>query len=207
MVGLKTRLAAACLAASVAGACATRPAVEAEPARNKSTDAQAVQRQPAPRTQAAPAPAPSPAPASSPAPIPPAPARAAAETPALPETAANKPAAASTAQQLAVLRVEAGALVTRVNGDPRLACTNPDCRIPLPPGTHRFTVGYKEAVTRAGTGVTYASLRSREIEVTLEPGHTYSVSAAGKSTPRWWIAVEDETASKIVYDDREARPE
>ena len=109
-------------------------------------------------------------------------------------------------EELAVLRVQAGALITQVNGDPKLHCTRPDCSIPLPPGTHRFTVGYKDTATRAGSTVTYASMYPRVVEVTLEPGHHYSVTAAGRYSQRWWIAIEDQTAKKTVYDDRQ-KPE
>lgn len=115
--------------------------------------------------------------------------------------APNAPPA--TAREVAILRVEAGALVTRINDDPKLACMQPECSIPLPPGTHRFTVGYKDTETRGGSRVTYASMHSREIELTLEPGHTYSLTASGRYTPKWWIAVEDRTANKTVYNDRE----
>lgn len=101
--------------------------------------------------------------------------------------------------------MEAGALVTQVNGDRQLTCTKPGCDIALPPGTHKFTVGYKDTETRAGSRVTFASMHSREIEVTLEPGHTYSLTASGRYTPKWWIAVEDQTANKVVYNDREKR--
>lgn len=118
----------------------------------------------------------------------------------------TEPAFLSTARRLATLRVEAGALVTQVNGDRQLSCTKPGCDITLPPGTHRFTVGYKDTETRAGSRVTFASMHSREIEVTLEPGHTYSLTASGRYTPKWWIAVQDETANKVVYNDRE-KPE
>ena len=135
--------------------------------------------------------------------------------PAAPATAAapvqdavrTEPVAAPSAErQLAILRVEAGALVTRVNGDRQLACTKPECKISLPPGTHTFTVGYKDTETRAGSRVTFASMHSRDIEVTLEPGHSYSLTASGRYAPRWWIAVEDTTAKKTVYNDRQ-RPE
>lgn len=118
---------------------------------------------------------------------------------------APAPPPAST-HELALLRVEAGALVTRINGDPKLGCTQPECRIALPPGTHQVTVGYKDTETRAGSRVTFASMHARVIELTLEPGHTYSLTASGRYAPKWWIAVEDHTANKTVYNDRE-RPQ
>jgi hypothetical protein len=106
-------------------------------------------------------------------------------------------------EELAVLVVKSGALITQVNGDPKIRCTRPDCRIPLPPGTHRFTVGYRDTETRAGSTVTYASMYPRVIELKLEPGHQYSVTAAGRYSQKWWVEVEDQTANKTVYDDRQ----
>jgi hypothetical protein len=122
----------------------------------------------------------------------PAPARA-------PVAAAPKPIAP---ESLALLRVEAGALVTQVNGDPKLRCMQADCTIPLPPGKHRFTVGYKRTEMRAGSTVTFASMYPREIELTLEPGHRYRVSASGRYAHKWWVSIADDTANKVVYDDR-----
>lgn len=119
---------------------------------------------------------------------------------------AAQPLSSSSQKQLAVLRVEAGALVTQVNGDPKIRCTHPDCSIPLQPGTHSFTVGYRDTATRAGSKVTYASMYPRVIEVTLEPGHRYTMTASGRYSEKWWIAVEDQTTNKIVYSDRE-KPE
>lgn len=122
-------------------------------------------------------------------------------TPA-PEASGQADAAAVARQKLAVLRVQAGALITQVNGDPKIHCIRPDCTIPLPAGTHRFTVGYKDTATRAGSKVTYASMYPRVVEVTLKPGHHYSVTASGRYSHKWWIAIEDQTTKKVVYDDR-----
>lgn len=106
-------------------------------------------------------------------------------------------------EPLAVLRVEAGALITQVNGDPKVRCTRPDCRLPLAPGTHRITVLYQDTTVRAGSRVTYASMYPRVVELTLEPGHHYALTAAGRYSQKWWVSVEDQTTNKIVYDDRE----
>lgn len=117
--------------------------------------------------------------------------------------ASSGPTQGSTPQeQLAVLTVEAGALITQVNGDPKIRCTRPDCSIPLPPGTHRLTVGYRDTATRAGSTVTYASMYPRVIEITLKPGHRYSMTASGRHSEKWWIAIEDQTTNKVVYNDR-----
>jgi hypothetical protein len=105
-------------------------------------------------------------------------------------------------EPLAILRVEAGALVTQVNGDPKVRCTRPDCSIPLTPGTHRLTVLYRDTTVRAGSRVTYASMYPRVVEVTLKPGHHYSVTASGRYSQKWWIAIEDQTTNTVVYDDR-----
>lgn len=115
-------------------------------------------------------------------------------------------AAPTTEHAVAVLRVDAGALVTQVNGDAKLRCAHPDCRLPLPAGTHKITVTYKDTETRAGSTVTYASMHPRVIEVTLEPGHMYRLTASGRLSRNWWIAVEDYTANKTVYNDREKLP-
>jgi hypothetical protein len=106
-------------------------------------------------------------------------------------------------EELAVLIVKSGALITQVNGDPNIRCTRPDCRIPLPPGTHRFTVGYRDTETHGGSTVTYASMYPRVIELKLEPGHHYSVTAAGRYSQKWWVEVEDQTANRTVYNDRQ----
>lgn len=106
-------------------------------------------------------------------------------------------------EELAVLIVKSGALITQVNGDPNIRCTRPDCRIPLPPGTHRLTVNYRDTETRGGSRVTYASMYPRVIELKLEPGHHYSLTAAGRYSQKWWVEVEDQTANKTVYDDRQ----
>lgn len=125
------------------------------------------------------------------------------EQPASATNASTDGNAPSAREQLAVLRVQAGALITEVNGDPKLHCTRPDCTIPLTPGTHRLTVSYKDTTRRGGSTVTYASMYPRVIEVTLKPGHRYSVTASGRHSEKWWIAIEDQTANKMVYDDRE----
>lgn len=185
MVGRFATLAAICVAVAAIGGCATRPPVEAKSRPSKPAETRPAQSRPV-ETNNATAAVPATA---NPAPL-----------PAPPEGVPTP-----TARELAILRVEAGALVTRVNGDPKLACTQPDCSIPLPPGTHKFTVGYKDTETRAGSRVTYASMHARVIEVTLEPGHTYSLTASGRYAPKWWIAIEDQTANKTVYNDR-AKP-
>jgi len=105
--------------------------------------------------------------------------------------------------ELAVLVVNAGALITQVNGDTKLRCMQPDCKIPLPPGNHRVAVGYRDTATRSGSTVTYTSMFPRVVEITLEPGHRYSVTASGRYSQKWWIAIEDQTANKTVYNDRE----
>ncbi len=179
-----TKLAAVCMTlAATAAACATRSPIKTEPMTKR--PAQTLPAPGAPAAKHAPE-------TSSAIRIPTPDAKAPLETPAL-----------SPAQLVAVLRVEAGALVTQINGDPTLACTQPACKIALPPGTHTLTVGYKDTATRGGSRVTYASMHPRVIEVTLEPGHTYSLTASGRSTPKWWIAIEDRTANKIVYNDRD----
>lgn len=106
-------------------------------------------------------------------------------------------------EELAVLIVHSGALITQVNGDSSLRCMRPDCRIPLPPGMHRVAVKYRDTATRGGSTVTYASMYPRIVEINLEPGHRYSVTASGRYSHKWWISIEDQTANKTVYNDRE----
>jgi hypothetical protein len=106
-------------------------------------------------------------------------------------------------EELAVLVVHSGALITQVNGDSTLQCMRPDCRIPLPPGTHRVAVKYLATATRSGSTVTYASMYPRIVEISLEPGHRYSVTVSGRLSHKWWISIEDQTANKTVYDDRD----
>lgn len=106
-------------------------------------------------------------------------------------------------EELAVLIVHSGALITQVNGDSTLRCMRPDCRIPLPPGMHRVAVKYRDTATRGGSTVTYASMYPRIVEINLEPGHRYSVTASGRYSHKWWISIEDQTANKTVYNDRD----
>lgn len=109
----------------------------------------------------------------------------------------------SPSEELAVLVVHSGALITQVNGDSSLRCMQPDCRIPLPPGTHRVAVKYRDTATRGGSTVTYASMYPRIVEINLEPGHHYSVTASGRYSHKWWISIEDQTTNKTVYNDRD----
>lgn len=106
-------------------------------------------------------------------------------------------------EELAVLIVHSGALITQVNGDSTLRCMRPDCRISLPPGMHRVAVKYRDTATRGGSTVTYASMYPRIVEIDLEPGHHYSVTASGRYSHKWWISIEDQTANKTVYNDRD----
>jgi hypothetical protein len=115
----------------------------------------------------------------------------------------ERPATPTPPEELAVLVVHSGALITQVNGDSTLRCMRPDCRISLPPGMHRVAVKYRDTATRGGSTVTYASMYPRIVEIDLEPGHRYSVTASGRYSHKWWISIEDQTANKTVYDDRD----
>lgn len=106
-------------------------------------------------------------------------------------------------EELAVLVVQSGALITQVNGDSSLRCMQPECRIPLPPGTHRVAVKYRDTAKRGGSTVTYSSMYPRIVEINLEPGHQYAVTASGRYSHKWWISIEDQTTNKTVYDDRD----
>ena len=107
------------------------------------------------------------------------------------------------AEELAVLVVQSGALITQVNGDSSLHCMRPECRIPLPPGIHRVAVKYLDTAKRGGSTVTYSSMYPRIVEINLEPGHHYAVTASGRYSHKWWISIEDQTTNKTVYNDRD----
>ena len=105
-------------------------------------------------------------------------------------------------EQMATMEVASGVVIHDIDGNRDLNCEPFSCEFVLAPGKHRFTVGYNGNV--GTSGLKLRSVENRVIELSLERGHAYTISAWEHSEkPTWWVVVTDSTAKTIVYKDRD----
>ena len=105
-------------------------------------------------------------------------------------------------EQMAIMEVASGAVIHDIDGNRDLSCEPFSCEFVLAPGRHRFTVGYSGNV--GASGLKLRSTENRAIELSLEQGHAYTISAWEHSEkPTWWVVVTDSTAKTIIYKDRD----
>lgn len=109
-------------------------------------------------------------------------------------------------ERLAVLEVSAGAIV-EVDENRNYRCEQFECDFHLLPGEHSFTVSYEgpRHSTIPGYQTQYRFERPRVVSLTLEAGHTYTLTAwASNGNTDWWIAVTDDkyNGEGFFYSDR-----